>query len=40
VEGYLRMRRVEQGWSLRRMLTELRVGSAWLKRQMNQLHIP
>ncbi len=40
VEGYLRVRRVEQGWSLRRMLAELRVGSAWLKRQMVKLHIP
>jgi hypothetical protein len=40
VEEYLRVRRVGQGWSLRRMLAELRVGSAWLKGQMNQLHIP
>jgi hypothetical protein len=40
VEDYLRMRRVEQGWSLRRTLAELQVGSAWLKDQMNQLHIP
>jgi hypothetical protein len=40
VADYLRVRRVEQGWSLRRMLTELQVGSAWLKRQMHQLHIP
>jgi hypothetical protein len=28
VEEYLRVRRVEQGWSLRRMLAELQVGSA------------
>ena len=40
MEDYLRVRRVEQGWSLRRMLAELRVGSAWLKRQMVKLHIP
>ncbi len=40
VEEYLRVRRVGQGWSLRRMLTELRVGSAWLKGQMDQLEIP
>ncbi len=40
VEEYLRVRRVEQGWSLRRMLTELQVGSAWLKDQMHRLRIP
>jgi hypothetical protein len=40
VEGYLRVRRVGQGWSLRRMLTELKVGSAWLKDQMKLLGIP
>jgi hypothetical protein len=40
VEEYLRVRRVGQGWSLRRMLTELRVGSAWLKSQMQRLRIP
>jgi hypothetical protein len=40
VEGYLRVRRVGQGWSLRRMLAELQVGSAWLKDQMDQLEIP
>jgi hypothetical protein len=40
VEDYLRVRRVEQGRSLRRMLADLRVGFAWLKGQMNQLHIP
>jgi hypothetical protein len=39
VEEYLRVRRVEQGWSLRRMLTELQVGSAWLKNQMHRLEI-
>ncbi len=40
VEGYLRVRRVEQGWSRRRMLAELQVGPAWLKRQMHRLRIP
>jgi len=40
VEDYLRVRRVERGWSLRRMLAELRVGSAWLKEQMHRLRIP
>jgi hypothetical protein len=40
VEGYLRVRRVGQGWSLRRMLAELRVGSAWLKDQLHRLRIP
>ncbi len=40
VEDYLRVRRLEQGWSLRRMLTELRVGSAWLKDQLRRLDIP
>jgi hypothetical protein len=40
VEDYLRVRRVEQGWSLRRMLTELRVGPAWLKDQMTRLRLP
>ena len=40
VEDYLRVRRVEQGWSLRRMLTELQVAPAWLKDQLQRLHIP
>jgi hypothetical protein len=40
VEDYLRARRVEQGSSLRRMLAELKVGSAWLKVQLHQLGIP
>ena len=40
VEGYLRVRRVGQGWSLRRMLAELQVGSAWLKDQLHRLGIP
>jgi len=37
---YLRVRRVGQGWSLRRMTAELQVGSAWLKSQMRRLGIP
>jgi hypothetical protein len=40
VEDYLRVRRVEQGSSQRRMLAELQVGSAWLKDQMARLRIP
>ena len=40
VEEYLRVRRVGQGWSRRRMLTELQVGSAWLKDQLHRLRIP
>jgi hypothetical protein len=40
VEEYLRVRRVEQGWSLRRTLAELQVGSAWLKDQMQWLGHP
>jgi hypothetical protein len=40
VDDYVRVRRVEQGWSLRGMLAELRVGSAWLKDQMYRLGIP
>jgi hypothetical protein len=40
IEEYLRVRRVGQGWSLRRMFTELQVGSTWLKDQMHRLRIP
>jgi len=40
MEEYLRVRRIEQGWSLRRILTELQVGSASLKDQMHRLRIP
>jgi hypothetical protein len=40
VEGYLRVRRVEQGCSLRRLLAELQVGPAWLKDQLHRLRIP
>jgi hypothetical protein len=39
VEDYLRVRRVEQGWSLRRMLAELHVGPTWLNGQMHRLGI-
>jgi hypothetical protein len=40
LDGYLRARRVEQGWSVQRMLTELQVAPAWLKDQMELLGIP
>jgi hypothetical protein len=40
VEDDLGVRRVGQGWSLRRLLAELRVGSAWLKERMHRLGIP
>jgi len=35
--GYLRVRRVEQGWSVRRMQAELGVGRAWLIAEMRRL---
>jgi hypothetical protein len=40
VEDYLQVWRVEQGSSLRHMLTELQVGSAWLKGQMDRAGHP
>jgi hypothetical protein len=40
VGEYLRVRRVGQGWSRRRMLAELQVGPAWLKDQLQRLRIP
>jgi hypothetical protein len=40
VEEYLRVRRVGQGWSLRRMLAELHVAPTWLNGQMHRLGIP
>jgi hypothetical protein len=40
IEEYLRVRRVGQGWPLRRMTAELQVGSEWLKGQMRRLGIP
>jgi hypothetical protein len=35
--GYLHTRVVQQGWSIRRMRAELRVGRVWLVGQMGQL---
>jgi hypothetical protein len=35
--GYLRCRFVEQGWSIRRMRSELRVGRNWLVYQLARL---
>jgi AraC-like DNA-binding protein len=35
--GYLECRYVEQGWSIRRMRSELRVGRSWLVDQMARL---
>jgi hypothetical protein len=40
MEEYLRIRRVEQGSSLRCMLAELQVGSEWLKHHVHRLGIP
>jgi hypothetical protein len=40
VEDDLGVRRVGQGWSLRRLLTELQVAPAWLKDQLHRLRIP
>jgi hypothetical protein len=40
MEGYLRVRRVGQGWSLRRMLAELHMAPTWLNGQMHRLGIP
>jgi AraC-like DNA-binding protein len=37
--SYLRVRRVEQGWSVRRMRAELGVGRAWLVAEMRRLGI-
>ena len=37
--SYLRVRRVEQGWSVRRMRAELGVGKAWLVGEMRRLGI-
>ncbi len=37
--GYLQCRYVEQGWSVKRMRAELRVGGTWLAAQMAQLGI-
>jgi hypothetical protein len=35
--GYLRCRSVEQGWPIRQMRAELRVGRSWLVDQMARL---
>jgi hypothetical protein len=35
--GYLRVRWVEQGWSVRRMRAELKVGRAWLAAELHRL---
>jgi hypothetical protein len=35
--GYLRARRVEQGWSVRRMRAELHVGRRWLVAELDRL---
>jgi len=35
--GYLWARRVEQGWSVKRMRAELRVGRRWLVGEMARL---
>jgi AraC-like DNA-binding protein len=40
LEAYLRVRRLQQGWPMRRLRAELRVDRAWLRQQMTQLHIP
>jgi len=40
LEGYLRVRRLEQGWPIRRMRAELRVDPARLQQQMSELGIP
>jgi hypothetical protein len=37
--GYLRVRAVEQGWSVRRMRVELRVSRAWLVAELRRLGI-
>lgn len=40
LQGYLRVRRLEQGWPIRRIRAELGVDRAWLRRQMTELGIP
>jgi hypothetical protein len=35
--GYLKARRVEQGWPVRRMRAELRVGRRWLVGELDRL---
>jgi hypothetical protein len=38
--AYLRVRRVEQGWSLARIGAELGVGRHWLRAHLNTLELP
>jgi hypothetical protein len=40
VAGYLRVRRVEQGWPVERIGAELRVDRRWLRAQLNALGLP
>ncbi len=40
LQGYLRVRRLQQGWPVRRVRAELRVDPAWLRQQMRELGIP
>ncbi len=35
--AYLQARRVEQGWSVKRMRAELRVGRSWLVGELRRL---
>ena len=39
-EEYVRMRRLQQGWPIRRLRVELGVDRAWLRQQMTKLGIP
>jgi hypothetical protein len=38
--GYLRVRRVEQGWLLARIQAELGVGRRWLRAQLTTHQLP
>jgi AraC-like DNA-binding protein len=40
LQAYLRVRRLQQGWPIRRLRAELGVDRAWLRQQMTQLGIP
>jgi hypothetical protein len=40
LEAYLRVRRLQQGWPIRRLRAELGVDRAWLRQQMTELGIP
>jgi len=39
LEAYLQVRLVEQGWSVKRMRAELRVGIAWLRQELARLDL-